>query len=286
MNILLCGASGFIGRHIASALQAAGHHVQMPRTDFSQDTLVDAWLSRLADIDAVVNAVGVLRDSRQRPMQAVHHLSPAALFDACAAAGVKRVIHVSALGVDGNPTNYARTKRLADEHLLTIHRSGRLQALVLRPSIVFGKGGSSSALFMRLARMPWLCLPRPVIEAKVQPVSVLDLADAVAHAIEGSPFDEQASGLLHVVGSESLTLADFIGRLRLQLGHAPSRVHALPERLTNWSARLGDAVPWAPWCTETLALLAQDNVADGNAFAQLLGRPPVAIQSMVRQAWS
>lgn len=286
MNILLCGASGFIGRHIASALRAAGHQVHTPRTDFTHDTQPEAWQPRLEGMDAVVNAVGVLRDSRQRPMQAVHHLAPRALFDACAAAGVKRVIHVSALGIEGNPTQYAHTKRLADEHLLALHRTGRLQALVLRPSIVFGKGGASSALFMSLARMPWLCLPRPVIRARVQPVAVLDLADAVAHAIEGRPFDGQASGLLHVVGTESLTLADFIGRLRRQLGHAALSPHALPDWLTNWSARLGDALPWAPWCTETLALLAQDNVANGTAFEQLLGRPPVAIQDMVRQTWS
>ena len=81
MNILLTGSTGFVGRTVAAALTRAGHQVQggvSPRhrspgalqvpMDFARDTSAQAWLQRLAGIDAVVNAVGVLRDTRARPI--------------------------------------------------------------------------------------------------------------------------------------------------------------------------------------------------------------------------
>ena len=110
---LLCGASGFIGRHIACALRAAGWQVRpasrrsVPAVDYTRATHASDWQPLLQGASAVINAVGVLRDSRARPMQALHADAPCALFEACAASGVRRVIHISALGIDGGPA--ART---------------------------------------------------------------------------------------------------------------------------------------------------------------------------------
>ena len=117
MHILLTGSTGFIGHTVAAALTRAGHTVHggvSPRQrtaqplqipiDFARDTTPDAWLPRLAGIDAVVNAVGVLRDSSARPIDAVHQHTPVALFNACAQAGVRRVVHISALGIEGSTT--------------------------------------------------------------------------------------------------------------------------------------------------------------------------------------
>ena len=67
-----------------------------PRWIFSKALTAEAWLPHLAGIDAVINAVGVLRDSAGRPLQAMHADAPIALFDACAAAGVRRVVQISA----------------------------------------------------------------------------------------------------------------------------------------------------------------------------------------------
>ena len=85
MHILLTGSTGFIGNTLQTALQRAGHTVHggvSPRSrtllpgqvpmDFAHDTTAAAWLPRLEGIDAVVNAVGVLRDTRARPIDAVH----------------------------------------------------------------------------------------------------------------------------------------------------------------------------------------------------------------------
>jgi uncharacterized protein YbjT (DUF2867 family) len=300
MNILLCGASGFIGQRIAQALRAAGHRVVGARSgrqgsakaqaqgsdgitvDFNRDTDAATWLPRLAGIDAVVNAVGVLRDTRQRPIKAVHELTPKALFDACAQAGVKRVIQVSALGIVGSDTAYARTKLSADTHLLALADHGKLSAVVLRPSIVFGAGGASSQLFMGLARSPLLCLPQAVIQARVQPVSVKDLADAVARLL-GEQVGVQ--GILHCVGPTPLTMADFVASLRSQLGSGKALVAPLPGPITQLSARIGDLIPAMPWCSETMAMLATDNVAPPQPFAEVLGRAAVAPGDLVQTAW-
>ncbi|PAT35878.1 NAD-dependent epimerase/dehydratase family protein [Vandammella animalimorsus] len=304
-TVLLCGANGFIGRHIAQALRRAGWQVRAasrhssPAVDFTQASTPAHWAPLLHGVQAVVNAVGLLRDSRARPMALVHDAAPRALFDACAAHGLRRVVQISALGIAHGATPYARTKRAADAHLLALTEAGQLDGAVLRPSLVFGAGGESTRLFLALARLPWLALPRPVLQARVQPLAVWDLAGAVARLLPppagaatatsattdftaNNIADNTAAftGLADLAGPQAMTLAEYIALLRTQLGALdgkaparPARIWPLPHWLTQASARLGDALPFSPWCSQSLALLASDNVADAHTLPALLGRP-------------
>ncbi|MFN4121102.1 NAD-dependent epimerase/dehydratase family protein [Acidovorax sp.] len=300
MHILLTGSTGFIGHTVARALTQAGHTVHggisprqhtAPHTqadalqvpmDFARDTTPAHWLPRLEGVDAVINTVGVLRDSRTRPIDAVHQHTPTALFDACAQAGVRRVVQISALGIAYSSTRYASTKRAADEHLQALAAQGALAPAILRPSVVFGKGGDSSALFMNLARLPVALFPGPMLTARVQPVSVHDLAAAIV-ALLGPALATR--GIIECAGPEALTLGDFVASLRQQLGHRPAHVLRLPDPLTRLSARMGDAVPGVPWCSETLAMLGSDNVGNPAVFEQLLGRKGVHYSQLVATAW-
>jgi uncharacterized protein YbjT (DUF2867 family) len=301
-SVLVCGASGFVGRHVVRALREAGLAVTAgtSRTqDFQQDLTPEAWLPRVTGFDAVVNAVGLLRDTPRRQLEPVHHQAPAALFEACARAGVARVVQISANGVAHSPTRYATTKRAADEVLLHLRAEGRLDATVLRPSIVFGRGGASAALFMNLARLPVLVLPRAAVQAQVQPVAVPDVALAVLRLLQdGGP------EIVTAVGPRALPLAAFIGELRRQRGQLgqgglrgqggrggrgdlqPARVIPLPDAPSRWSARLGDFLSGQPWSSESLALLEQDNIGDAAAFERVLGRPAVPIEQFVEAAWA
>ncbi len=290
LNILLCGARGFVGRNIKAALIIEGHTIFEAKADFSKDTSPEVWIARLENIDVVINAVGVLRDSQSRPLKAVHSDTPKALFDACATVSQMRatpirVIQISALGVGStaldNPTDYAATKREADIHLLSLIKEGRLSGTVLRPSIIFGAGGASSKMFVALSKLPVLVLPKPVLSAQVQPIAVQDLARGVASLLKHSKID----AMYECVGTSALPLADFIASLREQQGRTTARILVLPAWMTRLSARLGDYVPFSPWCSETLALLALDNVSASSAFASILGNTQLPLSHYWSQAW-
>lgn len=283
MNILLCGAQGFIGRHVLAHLLGQGHSlratcraarsrpqqagVEWIQADFSQELTAQDWLPRLQGVDAVINAAGILRDRPGQPMDAIHHRGPAALFEACAEAGVRRVLQISALGIAESDTLYARSKRAAETRLLALQKAGHLDATVLQPSIVFGPGGASSELFLRLARLPLLILPGEALNTRVQPVAVQDLAEACLRLLS-----QTGPSQLAVVGPQAMRLCDFIASLRQQQGRPPARLVRLPDALSQLSARIGDHLPFQPWGRETLALLQQDNTADPEPLRRLLER--------------
>jgi len=115
MRILLTGASGFIGGHLLDVLRRRGHQVRaavrdpaallrrLPdldaiACDFATDVTVDSWLPRLGGVDAVINCVGVFAERPATRMQAINEQAPRALFDACVATGVRKVIQLSAGG--------------------------------------------------------------------------------------------------------------------------------------------------------------------------------------------
>jgi uncharacterized protein YbjT (DUF2867 family) len=101
---------------------------------------------RLAGVDVVINAAGLIRETADRTYRAVHTEGPIALFQGCLAAGVRQVLQVSALGADaGAATRYHRSKHASDEHLAALDPEGeRLDWCVLRPSLVLGPGGARS----------------------------------------------------------------------------------------------------------------------------------------------
>src|SRR5215470_6254006 len=128
MRVLVTGGYGLIGATCLARLRREGHDlvgagrsvVEAARrlpfarwvcADFQHLTSVDGWRPLLAGIDAVVNCVGVLQDGAGDDTERVHVAGTCALFDACAALGIRRVIHVSAIGADrAGPSEFARTK--------------------------------------------------------------------------------------------------------------------------------------------------------------------------------
>lgn len=130
MTVLVCGANGFVGRALCAQLEAGGHrvlrgvrHAAGPydvAIDFARDVDPQAWLARLNGVDVVINAVGMLADRRGATLDAVHRAAPCALFTACCRAGVRRVIQISALGVERGDTRYFASKHAADRFLQTL----------------------------------------------------------------------------------------------------------------------------------------------------------------------
>ena len=236
MVVLLLGASGFLGRHIAAALIEGGHAViraarrPPPRTsspserwialDLMDERSPAEWSKLLAGVDATINGIGILRETRVQTFERIHVQGPQALFAACAAAGV-RVIQISALGADAcSPIAYLRSKGAADAHLLRTVERG----VVVRPSLVFGVGGASARLFTRLAALPILPLPHQGAQL-VQPIHVEDLAALIRTIAE---CDAPAQRIVSAVGPRPLTLKELLATLRAQMGLPPAWTIANP----------------------------------------------------------
>src|SRR5271166_4293334 len=173
MKVLIAGAGGFIGHHIAIEAAGAGHEIvacgrnadsiqmrfpswKVISCDFTKDTAED-WLERLAGIDAVINAAGIFQSKGKNRIEAVHVAGPRALFEACAQLGISKLVQISALGADNRAgSQFHRTKLEADDYCLALASKHGLKGwTVIRPSLVIGRGGQSSALFAALGALPW-----------------------------------------------------------------------------------------------------------------------------------
>jgi len=291
MRVLLTGASGFIGSRLAAALADGGHEVlcavrdvrsaerRQPRyryvaADFARDHDAAVWRPRLDGVDLVINAVGILRESREQRFEAIHVRAPQALFAACVAAGVPRVLQLSALGADEQArSRYHLSKRAADTALRALPLSG----LIVQPSLVYGPGGSSARLFTGLASLPLIPLPGRG-EQRVQPIHVDDLIAALLRLIE-----QRAAGSRRIalVGPQALSLRALLATLRTALGLGRAHFLPLPLPLVRLGAGLGRLLPASLLDAETLAMLERGNTADASDTARLLGRPPRAVAAFI-----
>jgi uncharacterized protein YbjT (DUF2867 family)/uncharacterized membrane protein YphA (DoxX/SURF4 family) len=235
---------------------------------------VDALAAQLRNVTVVINTVGILRERGAQSFAALHSEGPRRLFDACAAAGVPRVIQISALGAAADaPSLYHRSKYAADFHLLDLP----LDSVVVRPSLVYGAGGASAALFDRLAALPLIPLPLGGHQ-RVQPVHVDDLIAVLVRLVE-SPVAQRGS--LPVVGPMPITLRQFVLALRESLQLGPARVVSIPRFPVALAAWLGGFLPNALLDRETFAMLERGNIADPAAMQAILGRAPRATDAFI-----
>jgi uncharacterized protein YbjT (DUF2867 family) len=275
MKILLCGADGFLGRHIAAMLAERGHTVLRGvhragllgdlAMDYRSDTSAETWLPRLAGVDAVINAVGILRETRPGDFELIHHRAPAALFEACRRADIRRVIQISALGTARTP--YLSTKHAADQALRRTLPSG----IVLRPGLVFGEDGASTRFFLALASLPIQADIRGA--GPVQPVHIADLVGVVARLVEGAPSE---GGILELPGPCRLSYGEWMATYRAGLGLAPALTVAVPASLMALVARLAGPLPGSLLNTDTWAMLRAGNTGDAHPAQAVLGHPLMA----------
>jgi len=277
MKILLTGASGFIGRNISVALTAAGHEIlplsRSHGVDLSRMQKPADWLPYLTKvdnkIDVVINSVGIIGECGAQRFESLHTRAPIALFRACEQAGVKRVIQISALGADESAfSDFHLSKRAADDVL----RSLDLDWFVLRPSLIYGKGGGSAGLFMRLAALPVI----PVIGDGQQQLQPIHISDVIATVMQ-SLTDKNTKRTLDIAGNETITFAEWLQWMRQAQGLRRARILNCPFPLAMAISHVGHY--FNPMLQpESLRMLQTGYRANANPLVEFLGRKPLAIE--------
>ena len=288
MRILVAGASGFIGSHIAAHLHAAGHdvaaaargagkasrlapHLDWISCDFRTDRVED-WRVRLEGVDAVVNCVGVLQDGLGDDSRAVHVEGADALFRACEETGVRRVLHISAVGVEPEAGSaYARDKGAGEAAL----KARDLDWVVLRPSLVIARnvyGGT--ALIRSLCGLPFIT---PVVggEQVFRPIGMDDLCRAVETLAQPQAPSRQTFDLS---GPERVRLDDLVRGYRRWLGFGKSRIWSVPRWLARPAFLFGDLLGWlgvrTSMRTNSLRQLDYDVEGDPEPWIAATGASP------------
>lgn len=292
-NILLIGGSGFLGGHVARRLAAQGHRLTVPtrHRERARHLLVlptvevvetnvhdDACLAELvAGKDAVINMVGILHSRYGLPygpdFARAHVELPRRIAAACRAAGVRRVIHVSALNADANgPSQYLRSKGEGEAALRAAGEA--LDLTIFRPSVIFGADDSFLNLFAALQRR-FPLMPLGNTQARFQPVYVEDVAQAIVASLDRRDAVGQA---YCCCGPRVYTLAELVRYVGQQIGR-PRPIIALPEALARLQAGLLELLPNPPMSVDNLDSMDVDSVCSGTELLPF-GATPAALEAV------
>jgi uncharacterized protein YbjT (DUF2867 family) len=243
--------------------ERAKHLFTLPTVDVIQaDVNLDADLARmLVGVDAVVNLIAILHGS-QADFQRVHVNLPQRLVQACAKAGVHRLLHVSALGVSDDPvqapSHYLESKS-EGECALRLGEASGLQLTVLRPSVIFGAHDQFLNLFAQLQAVAPV-MPLAGADARFQPVWVEDVAAALVHGL----LDPQTAGkTFECAGPEEMTLAELVRLAGRASGHTRA-VIPMPMAVGRLQAAVMAVLPGEPLMSgDNLDSMSVPNVATG-----------------------
>ena len=290
----MLGGSGFIGRYIVQRLAARGDVIPVgcrhaeeakflkPLGNVGQIATLNLAIGDgellpafLAGNDALVNCVGILRESGSQTFERVHHTGPARLARLAREAGIERFVHISAIGADPrSPSAYARTKAAGEAAV----RDAFPTVTILRPSVVFGP---EDQFFNRFAAMATISPVLPVIgggHTRFQPVYVGDVADAVLKCLD----DPVTAGRTYELGGPKVYT--FRELIELLLGEIRRKrvVVDLPFGLAAFEARLMSILPTPPLTPDQVELLKRDNVVSSGAMTlAALGITPTAVEGIL-----
>jgi NADH dehydrogenase len=278
LRVLATGGTGFVGTHLVNALLRRGHsvavlarHPDRARNRYNRpvekvrgDVLHPLTLAAaLTGRDAVIHLVGIIHEKGEQTFDRMHRVAVENVTAAAREAGVRRLLHMSAMGTSADsPSEYARTKAAGEAAV----RESPLDWTIFRPSIIFGPGDGFVSLLAPIVEKNPLFIP--VIgrgETRFQPVSVYDVARIFGDALEKP---ETIGKTFEVGGPDVLTLneiyreiATVLGKRRKPLVHLPLWWGRLLARFFESLARR-DWISSPPLTRDQLKSLERDNVAD------------------------
>lgn len=266
------GGSGFIGRYVVKRLARRGYVIRVAArdTEAAKDLMMagrvgqvvplyaslseEATLVRALEGAAVaINLTGILDEGRSGDFRRTHVEGAGAIARIAAAAGVRGLVHVSAIGADASgPSEYFRSKSAGEAAV----RAAFPAAAILRPSAVFG---AEDRFLNRLGRLAMLSPVMPLIGegTRLQPVFVGDVADAILAALAAP-----AAGTLFELGGPRIYTMRELLTYVLHETRRERPLWPLPRGVAGLQARLGELVPGKPFSRGQLAMLSRDAVAD------------------------
>lgn len=294
-TIGILGGSGFIGSHLANALDSCGYHIRiftrdreharrcwtLPHAEVIEVDLNDSekLAAAFTPCSTVINLIGILNERRDdgAQFQEVHAQLPQRAARACKAAGVEHFIQISALNADHHQTSfYLRSKH--DGEALLRQESGRhFNVSVLRPSVVFGAQDSFANRFAELIRLSPGVLPIARADARFQPVFVGDVTQAILRLIEERTFRGRA---YDIGGPEIVTLKEFIEYVA-SLMQRRVWVMSLGSGLSALQARVLEWVPGKPFSRDNLRSLQHDSVCSGENELMTLDIEPTPMREVL-----
>lgn len=299
MQVAVIGGSGFVGEYLVRALLNNGHYPSLlvrsgsgPKVPQAERCRIingdlssrEAIEATVGDCDAAIYNVGILREFPHRGItyEQTQFEGVQALLAAAKSTGTRRLLLMSANGVEKQGTPYQATKYRAER---LAHDSG-LDVTTFRPSVIFGDPRGKLEIATQLYRdmvdtpLPavgffggWL--PRAGV-VEMSPVHVEDVADAFMRALD----DPRTIGGTFVLGGpERLTWNEMIRRVAAAAGRRKWIV-PMPIALMRLPALLFDRLPFFPVTRDQLTMLAEGNVAEPVQLQELIGREPRAFSAM------
>lgn len=292
--VTVFGGSGFVGRHVVRLLAQQGYrlrvavrhphlaHFLRPMGRVGQIQIVygdikseESITRAIQGADAVIDLVGILSEWGKQTFKALHAVAPGKIGEAAAKAGVKRVVHISAIGADRkSPARYGRTKAAGEEAL----KSAFAGATILRPSVVFGP---EDTFFNRFGNMTRFFPLIPLIgggKTRFQPVYAGDVAQAVAQVLAR---DDTAGRTYELGGPKIYTFRALLELILSETGRRNPLV-PVPFLFASMKALFLGLLPNPVLTMDQVASLKRDNVVSGTGGTLAdLGVTPTAVEAIV-----
>jgi uncharacterized protein YbjT (DUF2867 family) len=293
-TVCLLGGTGFVGYHLANHLTHHGYTVNIltRRRERHRELLVnpairiieanvydtDQLRRHFGEAGAVINLIGILneRNAKEGSFARVHAELPGLIAAAAAAAGVTRLLHMSALHADAAEAHsrYLKTKGEGEDRAHAA-ATPNLGVTSFRPSVIFGPGDSFFNRFAALLKLSPLFFPLACPDSRFAPVYVGDVAAAFCKALAD---DATRGQRLELCGPDSYTLKELVVYTRDTLG-LKKPVIGLGDTLSRWQAHLLGLMPGRPFTLDNYYSLQHDSLCTDNALPAL-GITPTAVKTI------
>lgn len=289
-KICVLGGSGFVGSAIVAKLDAAGYQVTvltrrretakhlflLPNVNVVECDVLDyhALNAVLRGVDAVINLIGILHQSRRLSFNTVHHQLPAQLAKICADLGIKRLIQMSSLRADENaPSQYLRSKAAGETALKALQ--DKINITIFKPSIIFGRGDQFTNLFATLIKLlPVVLLAKP--NAKFQPIWVEDVASCFVNSLENSDTYGQTYDL---AGPKVYTFRELLQQIMVVLA-VKRTIIGLNSTLSYLQALIMEFLPVKLMSRDNIKSMEVDSVSQ-HPLPAILAVEPSALEAVL-----